>query len=103
MAKATTKTKTKTTERAVMVTTQHRGVFFVYTTDADDAPFVRLRAGRNVVFWPTTNRGFMGLANMGPLPGSRVGPPVDITLRDITSMALVTDEAVKLFESAPWN
>jgi hypothetical protein len=90
-------------ERAVLVTTQHRGVFFGYTSDADDAPVVHLRAGRNVVYWPTSNRGFMGLASMGPQSGARVGPAADIAVRDITSMALVTDEAVKLFEAAPWK
>ena len=93
----------KATERAVLVTTSHRGVFFGYTTDADDAPVIHLRDGRNVVHWPQANKGFMGLANMGPQPGSRIGPAADIAVRDVTSMALVTDAAVKLFEAAPWK
>ena len=102
MAKATTKTKTKTTERAVMVTTQHRSVFFGYTTDADDAPFVRLCAGCYVVFWLTTNLGVMGHANMGPVPGSYVGQHVDITIRDIPELALVSHQAGKLIDRPPW-
>lgn len=96
------RSKTKE-ERAVLVTTQHRGVFFGYTADADDAPVIHLRSGRNVVYWPSSNRGFMGLANMGPQSGSRVGPAADIAVRDITSMALCTEEATKLFEAAPWK
>jgi hypothetical protein len=99
----TTKTAVRAAERAVLVTTQHRGVFFGYTRDADDAAVIHLRDGRNVVYWPASNRGFMGLANMGPQAGSRIGPAADIAVRDVTSMALVTDAAVKLFEAAPWK
>ncbi|MCB2107008.1 MAG: hypothetical protein KDE14_04870 [Rhodobacteraceae bacterium] len=90
-------------ERAVVVTTQHRGIFFGYTTDPDDAAVIHLRAGRNVLKWSGSCHGFMGLANMGPVNDSRVGPPADIAIRDITSMALCTDEAVKVWESAPWR
>jgi hypothetical protein len=90
------------TERAVMVTTQHRGVFFGYTADTSGAS-VKLRAGRNCLYWPVENKGFMGLANMGPVKGARVGPPADIELRDITSVAECTDVAMAAWESAPWR
>jgi hypothetical protein len=89
-------------ERAVMVTTSHRGVFFGYALDTSGAS-IKLRAGRNCLYWPTENKGFMGLANMGPVKGARVGPPADIELRDITSVAECTDVAVAAWESAPWR
>lgn len=92
---------TKKQERAVLVTTAHRGVFFGYAADTD-GDIIKLRAGRNCIYWPAENKGFLGLASVGPVKGSRVGPPADIELRDITCVAAVSDEAVKRWESAPW-
>ena len=94
--------RSKAAERAVLVTTSHRGVFFGYTTDTDGAT-IALRAARNCIYWPSDNKGFMGLAAMGPLKGARVGPAADIELRDITCVAEVQVEAVKAWEAAPWK
>jgi hypothetical protein len=89
-------------ERAVMVTTSHRGVFFGYATSTDGAT-IKLRAARNCIYWPTENKGFLGLASMGPVKGSRIGPAADIELRDITCVAECTTAAVQAWESAPWK
>lgn len=89
-------------ERAVVVTTAHRGVFFGYATDTD-GEIIRLRAARNCLYWPAENKGFMGLAAMGPKEGSRIGPAADIALRDITSVVECTPEAVTAWEAAPWS
>ena len=89
-------------ERAVVVTTSHRGVFFGYAADVDGET-IKLARARNCIYWPAENKGFMGLAAMGPVKGSRVGPAADITLRDITSVMECTDEAMKAWESAPWK
>jgi hypothetical protein len=89
-------------ERAVMVTTAHRGVFFGYTTDTDGAT-IKLRAGRCCVYWPTENRGFLGLAADGPANGARVSPAADIELRDITSVSEVTEAAAARWLNAPWK
>jgi hypothetical protein len=89
-------------ERAVLVTTEHRGVFFGYATDTDGAT-IKLRAARNCIYWPANNKGFLGLANMGPVDGARIGPPANIDLRDITCVAECTPEAVKRWEQAPWG
>lgn len=94
--------KTNGKERAVLVTTTHRGVFFGYATETDGA-IIKLRAGRNCIYWPTENKGFLGLATFGPLKGARVGPATDIDLRDITSVAEVTEAAVIEWEKAPWK
>jgi len=37
-------------ERAVLVTTTHRGVFFGYASKID-GPTIDLRAGRNCLYW----------------------------------------------------
>lgn len=91
-----------TAERAVLVTTAHRGVFFGWARDTGGVS-IQLRAARNCIYWPSENKGFMGLAAMGPLKGSRVGPAADIELRDITSVVECTDEAVKAWDAAPWS
>lgn len=93
---------TKRKERAVLVTTAHRGVFFGYATDTGGAT-IKLRAARNCLYWPKENKGFLGLAAMGPLGGARVGPAADIELRDITCVAECTAAAVKAWEGAPWK
>lgn len=87
--------------RAVLVTTEHRGVFFGYAEDTS-GDRIHLTGGRLVVYWPSETKGFMGLAHAGPPRGSRIGPPADIEVRDITSVVEVTPEAVERFEEAPW-
>ena len=89
-------------ERAVLVTTAHRGVFFGYAEKTDGVT-IKLRAARNCIYWPTANKGFMGLASMGPVSGARIGPAADIELRDITSVVECTPVAVDAWEKAPWS
>lgn len=89
-------------ERAVVVTTKHRGVFFGYASDTDGEA-IALRAARNCVYWSTGVRGFMGLAATGPDKASKVGPAADITLRDITSVIECTPDATQAWENAPWS
>lgn len=88
-------------ERAVLVTTEHKGVFFGYARDTSGAT-IKLRRGRNVLYWPAETKGFMGLAVTGPLSGSRVGPAADIEVRAITAVVECRPEAVKAFEAGPW-
>jgi len=92
----------KAKERAVVVTTKHRGVFFGMA-EKTDGEQIKLRAARCCLYWPIGQKGFMGLASVGPLNGSRVGPAADITLRDITSVIECTPEAVSAWERAPWS
>jgi hypothetical protein len=89
-------------ERAVVVTTQHRGVFFGYAADVDGA-IIKLRAARNCVYWSSDVKGFMGLAATGPNKSCKIGPAADISLRDITSVMECSPEAATAWESAPWS
>lgn len=89
-------------ERAVLVTTAHRGVFFGYTQDTS-GEIIKLRSARNCLYWPTDQKGFLGLAATGPVRGTRIGPAADLELRDITSVAACTPEAVIAWEKAPWS
>ena len=89
-------------ERAVVVTTKHRGVFFGYADDTD-GEVIKLRSARNCVYWSKNIRGFMGLAATGPDKDSKIGPAADISVRDITSVIECTEAAVKAWESSPWG
>lgn len=95
-------TKKKTAERAVIVTTEHRGVFFGYAADTDGDQ-IALRGSRLCLYWSADVKGFMGLAGTGPTKGCRIGPPADITLRKITAVLECTDTAAKAWDAAPWN
>jgi hypothetical protein len=87
--------------RPVIVTTAHRGVFFGYA-DATDGETIALARARLCLYWSRNVKGFMGLAAGGPTSGCRIGPPADITLRNITAVIEVSDAAVKAWEAAPW-
>ena len=90
-------------ERAVLVTTDKRGVFFGYATDVD-GDTVTLRRARNCIYWSADVKGFMGLCVTGPTAPCRIGPAVEsINLRGVTSVAAVSDAAVKAWEAAPWK
>ena len=89
-------------ERAVLVTTQHRGVFFGYAVNTD-GDVIKLRQARNCVYWSSDVRGFMGLAAKGPTSSCKIGPAADIDLRNITSIVECSPDAVKAWEAAPWS
>ncbi len=89
-------------ERAVLVTTSHKGVFFGYASETSGKT-IALRAARNCIYWPSENKGFLGLASEGPMKGSRVGPAADIEIRDITCVAECSEAAAKAWEQAPWS
>ena len=86
--------------RAVIVTTEFRGVFFGYAADTS-GDTIHLKRARNAIYWSAATGGFMGLANTGPGAGSRIGKRADIELRKVTSVVDVTDEAVAAWESEP--
>ena len=89
-------------ERAVIITTAHRGVFFGYATDTDGET-IALKRSRLCLYWSRDVRGFMGLAANGPSPSCRIGPAADITLRNITAVLEVAPEAEAKWAAAPWS
>jgi hypothetical protein len=94
--------KKKSEARPVIVTTAHRGVFFGYATDTDGDQ-IALTRSRLCLYWSADVQGFMGLASNGPMSGCRIGPPADITLRNITAVLEVTPNAAKAWEAAKWK
>lgn len=95
-------TKKTNGERAVVVTTEHRGVFFGYTSDTS-GDIISLRAARNCLYWSSDVKGFMGLAATGPTGSCRIGPAADIEIRKVTSVMACTPEATEAWETSPWS
>lgn len=96
-------TKTpKVAERAVLVTTAHKGVFFGYAENTD-GDVIKLRAARNCIYWSSSVKGFLGLASEGPDKQCKIGPSADLEVRSITAVAECTEAAVKAWELAPWS
>jgi hypothetical protein len=85
-------------ERWVLVTTEHRGVFFgrVVGDGASKAEIV-LEECRCAIYW-SGSRGFLGLASHGPEEGSRIGSTAPrVLLHDVTSVSDCTPKAVKVW------
>lgn len=88
-------------EKAILVTTEYRGVFFGYATKTD-GDTIKLKRARNCVYWSSDVKGFLGLANSGPSNSCKIGPPADIELRKVTCVAEVSADAIKAWEKSPW-
>lgn len=86
-------------KRPVVVTTAHRGVFFGYA-DNTDGETITLKGSRLCIYWSEDLKGFMGLAAFGPSKSCRIGPPADITLRNITAVIEVTPDAEQKWKDA---
>lgn len=92
----------KKQEKAVLVTTEYRGVFFGYLAGVADynreTRRITLHRVRNVIYW-SGKRGFLGLASHGPESGSRIGAEAPrVELHAVTSVTDCTEDAVKTFK-----
>ncbi len=93
-----------TTNKPVVVTTEHRGVFFGMLDGQDPADsVVTLTDAQMCVYWSVDVKGILGLAATGPSTASRVTPAVPkITLQAVTAVMDATPEAVKAWQARPW-
>jgi hypothetical protein len=98
--KMSAKRKNENKERAVLVTTEYRGVFFGYAVDTTKDT-IKLRSARNCIYWSKSVGGFVGLAEKGPDSSCHIGARADLELRKITCVAEVTKDAVVAWENAP--
>ena len=83
--------------KAVLVTTEFRGVFFGYVKNDKKLPFeITLTSARNCIYWSSDVGGFLGLASVGPTSGCKIGTQVpELRLFKITSVTPVSEEAAK--------
>lgn len=90
-------------EKAVVVCTDKKGVFFGYA-DNTRGDAITLKRARMCVYWSADMKGVMGLAAQGPSKTCRIGDAVpEIELRGITCVMACSDEAAKRWEDAPWQ
>lgn len=101
MAKNTTDSP-KAEERMVVVVTQGNAIFCGWTTDAD-SEVIQLRAARQAVYYSADTHGLLGLAANGPGKDSRIGPPANITVRNVTHVIECSLEAAQKWEAAGWK
>lgn len=95
-----------TKARPVVVTTEHRGVFFGNLVNGQDAEakVLTITDAQMCVYWSADVRGVLGLAATGPSKSCRVTPAVPkITLQGVTAVVDVSDEAVTAWRERPWK
>lgn len=87
----------KKIERAVIICTAHKGVFFGYATDTK-GDIVHLKRARMAIRFGTT-KGVMQLAETGPTKDSNISARADIELRAVTAVFEVTEAAAAAWEA----
>lgn len=88
---------------AVLVTTEHRGVFFGYIDPEKTAEkTVSLERCRNCIYWASSIGGFLGLASVGPDRNCKIGKqaPLPVVLHAVTSVSQCTKEAEEKWNAA---
>lgn len=88
--------------KAVLVTTEHRGVFAGLIEDGQDltARSMPLKGAKMAIYWGT-KRGVMELCKDGPNANSKISLPADIPmLHSITAIFDITPEAWAKWEAA---
>lgn len=87
----------------ILITTQHRGVFFAQVEDSADLTpkiLTNLKNCRMAIYW-NTKKGIMELAEVGPNSGSKIGASADVyVLHDVTGVFSVTDKAAEKWLAA---
>ena len=89
-------------KRAVVVTTEFRGVFFGYL-ESEKGDVAVLNDAKNCIKWTKEVKGFGGLAATGPVSGCRIGPAVPrIQLNKVTAILDCTKEAEDAWARIIW-
>ena len=81
----------------VLVTTQHKGVFFGFAAndDLENKSLIRLDRVKCCMYWHESVGGFLGLASAGPNDQCRIGKQAEhVVLHDITALVICSEEAV---------
>lgn len=91
----------KSAQQAVLITTQHRGVFFgTLLSEANNGKTVELKDARCAIYWGTAG-GFLELAGKGPNSKSKIGAVApQVTLHDVTSKSVCSAEAAEAWRKA---
>jgi hypothetical protein len=96
---------TASKKRPVVVTTEHRGVFFgMLNGDDPAAKVVTITDAQMCVYWSADVQGVVGLATSGPSKSCKVTPAAPkITLQGVTAVMEATKEAAEAWKARPWR
>lgn len=87
----------------ILITTQHRGVFFAQVDEKLDLTartLTDLKNCRMAIYFGTT-KGVMELANDGPTKDSKIGARADVdVMHDVTAVFSVSDKAAEKWKIA---
>jgi len=83
--------------RPVIVCTEHRGVFFGFSSNTSGDP-IHLKDARMAIYWGTT-KGVMQLAETGPTASSKISAKADIEVRKITAVFEVSPDAAEKWKA----
>jgi hypothetical protein len=89
-------------EKLVVVVTQGNAIFCGWTTDAE-GQVIKLRNARQAIYYSADTHGLLGLAANGPGKDSKIGPPANITVRNVTHVIECSPAAVEAWEGAKWR
>ena len=85
----------------VLITTEHRGVWFAEVEESNDltkTTLTGLKNARMAIRWGTTN-GLQELCEIGPNKNSKISSPSNISvLHKVTAVFEVTEAAAKLWK-----
>jgi len=95
-------------KRPVLVLDKHRGIYFGYLVERmENGNAAKLVRARHCFYFsvnPDVNHlGVYGLATLGPAKGSKIGPRVDLEIRDISKIVDCEEAAIKAWEKAEWG
>lgn len=89
--------------KPLVVTTQHRGVFFGYGQVTTEKT-IRLEDAQMCVYWSSDVKGVVGLAADGPTASCKVSEPAPaITVQDVTAVMEVSKKAEAAWKQKPWR
>lgn len=91
-------------KKAVVITTEFRGVFFGYVADDKKLPAeIVIENARMCVYWSSDVKGVIGLAATGPTKGCKITHSVpEVKAYKVTAILNCTPEATEKWESNLW-
>lgn len=97
--------KVSSKQKALVVTTNHKGVFFGY---ADPLSLkngeMRLTKARMAIYWSTDVKGVLGLAATGPSASCRISVAAPaLTVNNVDAVIECSAEAIVAWEKGPWR
>lgn len=91
-------------QQAVVVTTEHRGVFFGFLAGDRSGKTLSITDAQMCVYWSEDVQGVLGLASHGPDSRCKVSRPVTrITLQGVTAVMDAAPGAVTAWQDRPWS